>query len=122
GVQTPVIQGTSVDDLRQGPGHYLSTPLPGAVGNVGIAGHRTTYGAPFGRLDELAVGDIITVRAVTGTWIYRVFDTLVVQPGSTDVLMVDPAYPTMLTLTTEHPKFSNAQELVVRAALDCSGT
>ncbi len=41
------VQGTNVGDLRKGPGHYLNTPFPGEPGNAAIAGHRTTFGAPF---------------------------------------------------------------------------
>ena len=53
-------------DLRKGPGHYPNTPLPGQRGNVGIAGHRTTYGAPFNRIDELQRGDPIVVTTRMG--------------------------------------------------------
>ena len=53
GVDKVIIEGTSTTDLRQGPGHYLGTPLPGQAGNAAIAGHRTTYGAPFYNLNEL---------------------------------------------------------------------
>ena len=71
GVDRAVVQGIGVPDLRKGPGHYPATPLPGQLGNAAIAGHRTTYGAPFNRLDELAVGDPIliatTLRARSAT-------------------------------------------------------
>ena len=53
------VEGVSVEDLRKGPGHYPSTPNPGQAGNSAIAGHRTTYGAPFHRVDELQPGDEI---------------------------------------------------------------
>ncbi len=56
GLDKVIVQGTSADDLRQGPGHYPGTPLPGEQGNAAIAGHRTTYGAPFYNLDELGPG------------------------------------------------------------------
>ena len=67
GVDKVVVEGTSVPDLRKGPGHYAGSPLPGQLGNAAIAGHRTTYGAPFGDLDQLAGGDTISVRTLTGT-------------------------------------------------------
>ena len=53
GVEQAVVEGTGVSDLRKGPGHYRNTPLPGQPGNAAVAGHRTTYGAPFNRIDEL---------------------------------------------------------------------
>ena len=59
GLERAVVQGIGVPDLRKGPGHYPATPMPGQLGNAAIAGHRTTYGAPFNRLDELAAGDPI---------------------------------------------------------------
>src|SRR5438034_7720310 len=53
GIDKYVVEGVNVDDLRKGPGHYPSTQLPGHEGNSAIAGHRTTYGAPFGDLDQV---------------------------------------------------------------------
>src|SRR5207249_8896058 len=61
GVDKIVVQGVGEADLRKGPGHYPETPMPGEQGNAAIAGHRTTYGAPFNRLDELAPGDEVLV-------------------------------------------------------------
>ena len=72
GVDKVVVEGVQVDDLRQGPGHYTSTPLPGQPGNAAIAGHRTTYGAPFHKIDELVPGDEIQVQTFQGTFTYRV--------------------------------------------------
>ena len=72
GLNKVIVQGTSTADLRQGPGHYPGTPLPGEQGNAAIAGHRTTYGAPFYNLDELAPGDLIEITTVQGTFTYRV--------------------------------------------------
>ncbi|MGH9182127.1 MAG: sortase, partial [Acidimicrobiales bacterium] len=61
GVDVVVVEGTTASALRAGAGHYVGTPLPGEEGNVAIAGHRTTYGAPFFNLDQLAAGDDILV-------------------------------------------------------------
>src|SRR5207245_8853178 len=61
GVDKVVVEGTSVPDLRKGPGHYTGSPLPGQLGNAAIAGHRTTYGAPFGALDQLAPTEPVSV-------------------------------------------------------------
>ncbi len=72
-VNWTVVQGTSVADLRKGPGHYDKTPMPGQLGNAAIAGHRTTYGAPFNRMDELVPGDEIRVETLWGgNYLYRV--------------------------------------------------
>jgi sortase A len=123
GVDKVVVEGTSVPDLRKGPGHYEGSPLPGQVGNAAIAGHRTTYGAPFGDLDQLAKNDKISVRTLTGTWNYQLTeDPFTVNPDQTEVLdpTTDPAtgepLPT-LTLTTCHPRYSASERLVVKAKL-----
>ena len=117
-VDKAVVEGTSRDDLKKGPGHYLGTPMPGQLGNAAIAGHRTTYGAPFNRIDELVPGDKITVTMVTGRYTYEMFRQQIVIP--TDVSVVDlPPNPidAWLTLTSCHPKFSAARRIVVQAKL-----
>ena len=115
GLSKVIVQGTSTSDLRLGPGHYPGTPLPGEQGNAAIAGHRTTYGAPFYNLDELAPGDLIDITTVQGMFTYRVTQTLVVSPNDTSV--VDNTTTPELTLTTCNPRFSASQRLVVHAAL-----
>jgi sortase A len=123
GVDQVVVEGTSVPDLRKGPGHYTGSPLPGQLGNAAIAGHRTTYGAPFGDLDQLAHGDKITVRTLTGTWEYvLVDDPFAVKPDQTEVLdpTIDPASGqplATLTLTTCEPKYQATERLIVKAQL-----
>jgi len=73
GVNRYVVQGVNETDLQMGPGHYPGTPLPGQPGNVGIAEHRTTFGAPFSRLNELGKRDLIYLTDTTGTtWVYSV--------------------------------------------------
>lgn len=117
GVDKVVVEGTSVPDLRKGPGHYQGSPLPGQLGNVAIAGHRTTYGAPFGDLDQLASRDRISIRTVTGTWQYELTqDPFAVSPSQTEVLDPVPGQAT-LTLTTCNPKYSASERLVVKARL-----
>jgi sortase A len=119
GVERAIVQGTSVQDLRMGPGHYPLTPLPGQLGNAAIAGHRTTYGAPFNRLDELAVGDPIVVATTYGTFTYTVSQApFPVSPKQVEVL--DTTATASLTLTTCHPKYSARQRLIVKAVLDKS--
>ncbi|MBM3673631.1 MAG: class E sortase [Actinobacteria bacterium] len=116
GLDSAVVQGVTIPDLRKGPGHYPDSPLPGQLGNAAIAGHRTTYGAPFNRIDELAVDDPIVVRTLEGTFTYKVTEQLVVTKR--DVYVLDPTPTPTLTLTTCHPKFSAAQRLIVKASLE----
>jgi len=115
GVNKVIVQGTSTGDLQQGPGHYPGTPLPGEAGNAAIAGHRTTYGAPFYNLNELGTGDTIEVTTVQGTFTYRVSGTQVVSPN--DVAVVAATTTPELTLTTCNPRFSASTRLVVHAVL-----
>ena len=72
GVNEYVVEGTDVDSLRKGPGHYPETPLPGEPGTTAIAGHRTTYGAPFRHIDELKRGEPIIIDMPDGRFVYRV--------------------------------------------------
>jgi sortase A len=123
GVDQVVVEGTTVPDLRKGPGHYTGSPMPGQIGNAAIAGHRTTYGAPFGDLDQLARGDRISVRTLTGTWMYVLIDDpFAVKPNQTEVLdpTTDPTTGQQLatlTLTTCNPKYQATERLVVKARL-----
>jgi sortase A len=113
-----VIEGTDRDDLRKGPGHYAESPFPGQEGNAAIAGHRTTYGAPFGNLDQLEDKDKIIVDTAQGRFTYRVYEPiLVVEPTNLTVLQPDPNRDATLTLTTCNPKYSAAQRLIVKAEL-----
>jgi sortase A len=121
GVDKVVVEGTTVPDLRKAPGHYEGSPLPGQLGNAAIAGHRTTYGAPFGDLDQLALGDTISIQTLTGTWRYELTrDPFVVSPTQTEVLDPVPGEAT-LTLTTCNPKYSASERLIVQARLDQDG-
>ena len=111
GVNKAVVNGVGVPDLKKGPGHYPDTPLPGEAGNAAIAGHRTTYGAPFNRLDELKPGDQIFVSTHAGKYRYEVDTSVVVKP--TDVTVLNPTSDNRLTLTTCNPKYSARQRLIV---------
>src|SRR3954452_23962269 len=68
GVDVLVVEGTTPSALRAGAGHYVGTPLPGETGNVGIAGHRTTFGRPFNRMAELGPGDVVTLETPFATY------------------------------------------------------
>ena len=132
GLERVVVEGVSVADLKKGPGHYPETPLPGQEGNAAIAGHRTTYGAPFNRIDELSPGDEIFVQTVQGRFRYVVRDTddqgrilgegqgdgdgeMIVKPAQIEVL--EDKGDNRLTLTACHPKYSARERIVVVAEL-----
>ena len=102
--------------LRIGPGHYSGTALPGAGTTVGIAGHRTTYLAPFRRIDRLEGGDEITLEMPYATFTYSVDKARVVEP--TQVGVVRKRKRERLVLTTCHPAYSAAQRYVVFADLE----
>ena len=115
GVDFVVVEGTDPATLRKGPGHYTQTPLPGLGGTVAIAGHRTTYAAPFRRLDGLRRDDRITVQMPYGTFTYAVQRTKIVSPKALWVIQRQ-AYD-RLVLTACHPLYSAAQRIVVFARL-----
>ena len=115
-----IVEGVTPEVLKRGPGRYPGTAMPGEKGNFAIAGHRTTYGAPFFHLDLLQRGDVIDVVDRDGKeWTYVVRKQEVVNPGDTWTVGSDPlgrGRPT-LTLTTCYPRFSAAQRLIVFAEL-----
>ena len=114
GLDTVVVEGITPNALRAGAGHYPQTPLPCEGGNVAIAGHRTTYGRPFGNVDQLKPGDTIELTTPIGGCVYQVSKApWVVAPSEMSV--IDPTPERSLTLTTCHPKGSAAERLIVRA-------
>jgi sortase A len=115
GVDKVVVEGVGVPDLKKGPGHYPETPLPGQKGNAAIAGHRTTYGAPFNRVDELKPGDEIFVDTVQGSFRYLMVEQQIVSPSAVEVL--EDKGDNRLTLTACHPKYSARQRIVIVAEL-----
>ena len=124
-VEKVIIQGVGRDDLRKGPGHYPNTPLPGQAGNASIAGHRTTYGAPFGDIDQLVPGDLIQVETFQGVFDYEVIPQTTEDGESighrivapTDTFVVEHYGDNRLTLTACHPKYSAQQRIIVQARL-----
>jgi sortase A len=122
GVDMVVVEGTTPSALKAGAGHYRGTPLPCEMGNVSIAGHRTTYGKPFNQLDRLSKGDTITLVTPRGKCEYVVTDRgespnpFVVDPTNIAIVANTPGERN-LTLTTCHPKGSAKQRLVIRAHL-----
>jgi sortase A len=116
GVSEVFVEGTGAGDLRSGPGHYPETPLPGERGTVAIAGHRTTYGAPFRSIDQLERGDRIELRMPYGRFVYRVERTRIVPPTETSVTArVDHD---RLVLSACHPLYSAAKRIIVFARLE----
>lgn len=114
-LDTLVAPGVSAADLRQGPGWIDWTGLPGPEGTCGIAGHRTTYAAPFRRLDELEPGDTIDLYSPYRRYRYEVVQTLIVRPDETYV--VESGTEPMLTLTACHPPYSARYRMAVQAKL-----
>jgi sortase A len=119
GLKTVFVESTTHDSLKKGPGHYRGTVLPGMSGTVGLAGHRTTYGAPFRRVDELVKGSRIVVRMPYGTFTYKVTGTRITTPDDASSL-VSHAGTNKLVLTACHPLYSAAKRIVVSARLASS--
>ena len=111
-----VVIGTSELALQDGPGYYLGTELPGSGGNVGIAGHRTTYGAPFGDLDLVEIGDELNLTFGPNTYTYIVDQIHVVPARGGEYLLYNNGVD-RLTLTTCHPRYSAKERLVVSGIL-----
>jgi sortase A len=115
GLNSVVIQGTTTAILQRGPGHYPTTQLPGQGGTVAIAGHRTTYGAPFRNINEIRDGDEIRLVMPYAAFTYEVEKHEIVDP--TDVEIIDPVGYDRVVLTACHPLYSAAQRWVVFARL-----
>jgi sortase A len=115
GVSFVVVAGTDTASLRLGPGHYPGTPLPGARGTVAIAGHRTTYGAWFRRLNQLDPGDRIEVSMPYGRFTYSVQRRKIVPPTATWV--THRVGYDRLVLSACHPLYSAAKRIIVFAKL-----
>ena len=109
-------ESTASAVLKKGPGHESQTPLPGDVGRSTISGHRTTYGAPFNRVDELEEGDLIYLETIKDElFVYKVTEQQIVKP--TDVWILDGTAKKELLLTTCDPKYSAANRLIIIAEL-----
>ena len=113
------VEGTGTGELRAGPGHYPGTPFPGERGTVAIAGHRTTYGAPFRRVDQLERGERIELRMPYGRFTYAVERTRIVPP--TELSVTDRVAFDRLVLSACHPLYSAARRIIVFARLQDAG-
>jgi sortase A len=108
-----MVEGTDAAALRKGPGHYPDTPLPGLRGTVAVAGHRTTYLAPFNKLDKLRKGDEVRLEMPYAVVTYRVEQTRIVKP--TAVWVTNRVGYDRLVMTACHPKYSAAKRIAVFA-------
>jgi LPXTG-site transpeptidase (sortase) family protein len=115
GVDKVIIEGTGTGDLREGPGHWPETPFPGQGGNFVISGHRTTYGAPFLKLNKVQVGDEIDVVLPYAVVEYMVTRTMIVDPK--DVESVAQVGKEQISLAACHPIYSAKQRIVVQGDL-----
>jgi sortase A len=113
GLDIVFVQGTDTVSLQKGPGHYPETSFPGEGGTIGIAGHRTTYLAPFRHIDSMERGDRIVLEMPYGTIFYRVEKTAIVEP--TDVWVVRRVGYERLVLSSCNPLYSAAQRFIVFA-------
>ncbi|MDX6698941.1 MAG: sortase [Solirubrobacteraceae bacterium] len=116
GTNFVVVEGTDPGDLRKGPGHYSDTSIPGLPGTVAIAGHRTTYLAPFRRLNQLRAGDLITIDMPYARFVYRFSSKHIVSPKAYRYVTRRRRFD-QLALTACHPLYSAAQRIVVFARL-----
>ncbi|HET7311072.1 MAG TPA: class E sortase [Mycobacteriales bacterium] len=125
-VNVVVVEGTTPAALNAGAGHYVNTPFPCERGNVGIAGHRTTYGRPFNKIDEMHVGDTVDLITPVGRCTYAVVKAFgghsnpwVVLPNAYYVVSQDGALGRghWLTLTSCHPLGSDSHRIVLRLRL-----
>jgi sortase A len=110
-----VVEGTNLGDLRKGPGHYPKTPLPGEGGTVGVAGHRTTYGAPFRTVNKLKKGDQLEMDMPYGRFFYRVDRLQIVKPNA--LWVTNKRKRETLVLSACHPLYSAARRIIVFSTL-----
>lgn len=115
GLDVVMVEGTSKGDLKVGPGHWEETPFPGQDGNFVVSGHRTTYGAPFFKLNDIKVGDEIDLILPYVVARYTVTETLIVLP--TQVEAVRQAGHEQVSLAACHPIYSARQRIVVKGDL-----
>jgi sortase A len=111
-----VVEGTEEEPLRQGPGHYPETEVPGQPGTVAIAGHRTTYLAPFRDINQLERGDEIVIDMSYARFTYRFEKQEIVEPTQTDV--IDDVGHDRLVLSACHPLYSAEERIIVFARLE----
>ena len=118
GLNWIVVEGVGAKPLRDGPGHFPETPMPGQFGNAAIAGHRTTFGAPFGDIDAVKPGDEITATTPAGEFVYLVTGSQIVNPNEYGaVIPTTDTTRATLTLVSCHPEYTAKQRIIVFADL-----
>lgn len=118
-----IVAGIDMDSLKRGPGLFPGSPLPGQFGNVAIAGHRTTYGAPFGRIDEIRKGDEISIATKTVVYTYIVDGPpRIVGKYDVSVIKSSDKSKAHLTLVSCHPKWTSYKRIIVTATLSSTTT
>ena len=115
GLSMVVVQGTDEETLKKGPGHYLESGLPGQGQLIYIAGHRTTYLAPFAHINDIRVGDYIRLEVPYGTFTYRAVRHLIVP--SDDLAVLQSHGSELLRLQACHPRFFATHRYLVDAKL-----
>ena len=119
GVSKYVVAGVRLKDLERGPGLFPGSPMPGQKGNVAIAGHRTTFGAPFSRIDELRGNERIILESKDGTFTYIVNgEPKIVLATDTAVAKTTNPDSATVTLVSCYPKWTSTKRIVVVATLD----
>ena len=119
GVSKYVVAGVRLKDLERGPGLFPGSPMPGQKGNVAIAGHRTTFGAPFSRIDELRGNERIVLESKDGTFTYIVNgEPKIVLATDTAVAKTTNPDSATVTLVSCYPKWTSTKRIVVVATLD----
>ncbi len=115
GLNMVFVQGTDESSLELGPGHYPETAMPGQGKTIAIAGHRTTYLAPFRHIDSMKQGDEITLKMPYGTFVYAVQKTEIVDPS--DVGVIHETGYERLVLSACNPLYSASERFIVFAKL-----
>lgn len=115
GVTGDLQQGITLTAINRGPGHWPGTPMPGGLGNMVVAGHRTTYTKPFARLDELVEGDQVVFRTPDGTFTYAVRGVIIVPAANIGIAAASRAHTA--TLFACHPRGSATHRIVAKLAL-----
>lgn len=111
-----VNEGSDRQTLKEGPGHIIETPLPGDVGRCTISGHRTTYGAPFNKIDDLVEGDLIYLETIKGQiFTYVMTELEIVYPK--DVYILEGTEKRELLLTSCYPEYSAAERIILISEL-----
>lgn len=115
GLDMYVVQGTDHESLKKGPGHYIGSTLPAQGGLIYIAGHRTTYLAPFADINDIRVGDYMTLQVPYGTFEYRAVRHYIVS--ATDLAVLRNTHHEILRLQACHPRFFATNRYIVDADL-----